>query len=93
MGCSGGCLLQGASALGGVYIPACTEADPPPVDRQMPVKILPWPNFVAAGNKGDSRIGSKYYKGTGLIQFKVLIILPMTILSFSLEFHVFSAKN
>ena len=24
---------------------------PPTVDRQMPVKILPWPNFVAAGNK------------------------------------------
>ena len=22
----------------------------PPVDRQTPVKILPWPNFVAAGN-------------------------------------------
>ena len=35
----------------GGYIPACTEADtPPPVDRQTPVKILPWPNFVAAGN-------------------------------------------
>ena len=35
----------------GGYIPACIEADTPlpPVDRQMPVKILPWPNFVAAG--------------------------------------------
>ena len=42
----------GGSALGeGVGIPACTEADTPPpsVDRQMLVKILPWPNFVAAG--------------------------------------------
>ena len=58
----GGCLLQGGllwrvSAPGGVCsggwvgIPACTEADThPPVDRHMPVKILPWPNFVAAGN-------------------------------------------
>ena len=41
--CSWGCLLPGG------YIPACTEADPPSVDRQTPVKILPWPNFVAAG--------------------------------------------
>ena len=44
----------GGSGSGGVWsgggIPACTEADPPPVDRQAPVKILPWPNFVAAGN-------------------------------------------
>ena len=43
---SGGCLLRG-----GVGIPVCTESDTPlpPVDRQTPVKILPWPNFVAAG--------------------------------------------
>ena len=46
---SSGGLVWGVSARGGGYIPACTEADPPPVDRQMPVKILPWPNFVAAG--------------------------------------------
>ena len=26
-----------------------TRPVPPPVDRQMLVKILPWPNFVAAG--------------------------------------------
>ena len=63
---TGGCLLwgdllpggsaRGVSAPGGVCarggIPACTEADtPPPVDRQTFVKILPWPNFIAAGNK------------------------------------------
>ena len=54
----GGCLLQGGLLLGGcllpggVDIPVCTEADtPPPVDRHTPVKILPWPNFLAAGNK------------------------------------------
>ena len=65
--CSGGCLLQGwgvsapggVSALGGggclllggCGIPACTEADTPPLwtESQMLVKTLPWPNFVAAG--------------------------------------------
>ena len=40
----------GVSAGLGGYIPACTEADTPPADRQTPVKLLPWPNFVAAGN-------------------------------------------
>ena len=49
----GGLLLGGSGPRGvsgpGGYIPACTEVDPPPVDRQTPVKILPWPNFVAAG--------------------------------------------
>ena len=46
----GGVYSQGGMLLGG-YIPACTEADTPPVDRQTPVKILPWPNFVAAGKQ------------------------------------------
>ena len=45
-----GCLLLGGAWSGGVGIPACTEADTlPPVDRHTLVKILPWPNFVAAG--------------------------------------------
>ena len=36
---------------GGGGIPACTEADPPLwTESQTPVKTLPWPNFVAAGN-------------------------------------------
>ena len=60
---SGGCLVGGdgaCSGWGGVwsggYIPVCTEADTPPpsVDRHTPVKILPWPNFVAAGNNISS---------------------------------------
>ena len=64
----GGVCSRGMSALGGVcfwgvvwevwsrgYIPACTEADPPPVDRQTLVKILPWPNFVAAGKNTERR--------------------------------------
>ena len=60
----GGCLLLGGSAWSGGRVvclvrggvcswggmPACTEADTPPVDRHTLVKILPWPNFVAAGN-------------------------------------------
>ena len=48
----GGLLPGGVSAPGGGGIPACTEADPPPVwtESQTPVKTLPWPNFVAAGN-------------------------------------------
>ena len=47
----GVCLVWGGLPPGGVGIPACTEADtpPPPVDRHTLVKILPWPNFVAAG--------------------------------------------
>ena len=44
-----GGLLWGVSALGG--IPACTEADNPLLtESQTPVKTLPWPNFVVAGN-------------------------------------------
>ena len=43
----GGLLLEGV----GAGIPACTEADPP-VDRITDAcKTLPWPNFIAAGNK------------------------------------------
>ena len=30
---------------GGACIPACTEADTPPVDRHTPVKTLPWPQL------------------------------------------------
>ena len=41
---SGGCLL-----LGGVSQHALRQT--PPVDRHTFVKILPWPNFVSAGNK------------------------------------------
>ena len=45
-----GCLLPGGlSAPGGGGIPACTEANTPLwTESQMPVKTLPWPNFVAA---------------------------------------------
>ena len=49
----GGCLLwEGGVCSGGGVSPACTEADTPPLwtESQTPVKTLPWPNFVAAGN-------------------------------------------
>ena len=63
--CSRGCLLWGVSAPGGVYllqggllpegcgIPACTEADTPPVNR---MKYYLGHNFIAAGNKCRVRI-------------------------------------
>ena len=49
-GVSGG--VSGPGGVGGGGgIPACTEADPPLwTESQTPVKTLPWPNFVAAGN-------------------------------------------
>ena len=51
----GGGVCSRGGLFPGEYIPACTEADtPPPVDRQTPVKILPWPNFVAAGKKSSN---------------------------------------
>ena len=38
-------------ARGGISQHALRQTPlPPPVDRHTPVKILPWPNFVAAGN-------------------------------------------
>ena len=45
--CSGGCVCSGGG------IPACTEANAPLLwtESQTPVKTLPYPNFVAAGNK------------------------------------------
>ena len=46
----GGCLLRGVSAPGGLSQHALRQTPLPPVDRHTPVKILPWPNFVAAGN-------------------------------------------
>ena len=48
----GGCLLPG-----GISQHALRQT--PPVDRQMPVKILPWPNFVAAGNE-DPLLGTLF---------------------------------
>ena len=52
--CFGGCLLQGGVCSWGGYcfwgVSACTEADTPLLwtESHMPVKTLPWPNFVVA---------------------------------------------
>ena len=67
----GGCLVGGVSAPRG-YIPACTEADTPPVDRQMPVKILPWPNFVAAGNNFFRKCPVRYKCKWDLMHYYLL---------------------
>ena len=40
----------GVCSQGGISQHALRQTAPPPVDRHKPVKILPWPNFVAAGN-------------------------------------------
>ena len=47
---------SGGSGPGGIFQHALRQT--PPVDRQTPVKILPWPNFVAAGNKHKGFIHS-----------------------------------
>ena len=55
--CSGGSVPAGVSAPRGCGIPACTEADNPPVDRITDAcKTLPWSNFVAAGK--DTRFNN-----------------------------------
>ena len=69
----GGGSAPGGSAPGGVCsrecIPACTEADTLPPCGQNSwhtlVKILPWPNFVAAGNNKSKNF--KTYFKTGNI--------------------------
>ena len=56
----GQCAWSGGSASGGCLLPGGYPSmhwgrhPSPPVDRQTLVKILPWPNFVAAGNKQDT---------------------------------------
>ena len=56
----GGCLLQRGVCLvwGGISQHALRQTPLPPVDRQTPVKILPWPNFVAAGNERKNYFGN-----------------------------------
>ena len=59
-GCIPGGLLWGGSGpgggllRGGVWYPSMHWGRTPPVDRQTPVKTLPWPNFIAAGNNNTS---------------------------------------
>ena len=48
----GGCLPWGGGVCsqGGVSQHALRQTPPPLTESQTPVKTLPWPNFVAAGN-------------------------------------------
>ena len=48
--CPGVYLVWGVSAR---YTSRDQTRYPPRVDRQTPVNLLPWPNFVAAGNDVD----------------------------------------
>ena len=48
---SGGGLVWGGAWSRGVSQHALRQTPLPPVDRHTLVKILPWPNFLAAGNK------------------------------------------
>ena len=59
--CSGG-LLLGGSGPGGWYPSMHWGRHPPPpwTESQMPVKTLPWPNFVAAGNYPRCNISCIY---------------------------------
>ena len=47
----GGVCSRGDVCSGGVYIPACTEADPPVNRITDTCKNITLPNFVAEGNK------------------------------------------
>ena len=46
---SGGVWSGGSGPGRGISQHALRQTPLSPVDRQTPVKILPWPNFVAAG--------------------------------------------
>ena len=71
---------------GGAGIPACTETDPPLwTESQMPVKTLPWPNFVAAG-KNCMKL--KEFGGC-----KILLYRPATEFPYKMEDSELSAQN
>ena len=75
----GRCLLPQGACSGGC-IPASTEADNPPSvnQSQTPVKTLPWPNFVAAGNN--------------VLVIGVHILLPSKVTIFIFT-HYFQSSN
>ena len=84
--CRGGCLVLGGSPWSGACLPGpggvCLvwgvaskhglRQTPPGTESQMPVKTLPWPNFVAAGKNvyvlvKDIRIPSKRHSSSLII--------------------------
>ena len=68
----GGSGPGGVCSGGGGCIPACTEANPPPVwtESQTPVKTLPWPNFVAAGKNLYNSECTTYRRALYLLAMK-----------------------
>ena len=60
------CLVRGGLPPGGGWVSwhALRQTPLPPVDRQTLVKILPWPNFVAAGN--NMELVASQYMNTNL---------------------------
>ena len=68
----GGCLLWGVSALGGSQ--HALRQTPPTVDRHTLVKILPWPNFVAAGNKESNH---HTFGNLGILTV-LTVVVPLT---------------
>ena len=77
--CLGGCLLRGCLLLGhllpgGLLREGCVSQhalrQTPSVDRHTLVKILPWPNFVAAGNY---LCGNEVQNVSRTIQFSAII--------------------
>ena len=70
----GGCLVPGRSGpRGGGISPHALRQTPPPVDRQTPVKILPWPNFVAAGKySSESGIIGLCFTGIWSLMFSIV---------------------
>ena len=85
----GGCLLWGVSGWGvsalrgGVCCGGCVSKhalrQTPSLwtESQMPVKALPWPNFVAAGNK----FSVKSYSINCLPMIYFLVLSPTALLS------------
>ena len=89
--CSGGS-VPGGSALGGCLVreggSPCRSTPPPPpwTESQTPVKTLPWPNFVAAGNESlVSRVQSPP-KGTKSLRIAVLKY-ALFLLTFSIHLN------
>ena len=83
--CSRGVWSGGVCSQGGISQLALRQT--PPVDRHTPVKILPWPNFVAAGNKMNHTCNNLYEK-IQEIWFAIRELVLKTIDDFEC-FHVF----
>ena len=69
-----GGLLLGGSAWGGGY-PSMHWGRPPLwTESQTPVKTLPWPNFVAAGNKHKCTLVTIFFHFHFVLTFTIMIL-------------------